>query len=125
MNKIRKAIIEPNELSQLKTYVLNSFSQKVLIEGKNKNNPIVIFLHGGPGTPIPFSAGCRGLFPELTEKFIMVYWDQLGCGINNYHIDDSFSIDSYVKMKLDLIRIIKKEYKDNSINIFAVSWGVL
>lgn len=70
MNKIRKAIIEPNELSQLKTYVLNGFSQKVLIEGKNKNNPIVIFLHGGPGTPIPFSAGCRVYFRNLQKNLL-------------------------------------------------------
>lgn len=31
----------------------------MLIEGKNKDLPVVITLHGGPGTPIPFSVGCR------------------------------------------------------------------
>ena len=37
----------------------------MLIEGKSKDNPIVITLHGGPGTPIPFSVGCRGLYGGL------------------------------------------------------------
>lgn len=54
------------------------YTQKVLMEGKEESLPIVITLHGGPGTPIPFSAGCRGLFPEFTNQFIMAYWDPLG-----------------------------------------------
>ena len=98
MNKKRKAIIEQNEISELVTFSLGGYEQKVLIEGKNKNLPVVITLHGGPGTPIPFSVGCRGLFPEFTDKFIMVYWDQLGCGKNNYKIDDSFKISSFVTL---------------------------
>lgn len=47
----------------------------MLVDGRMENLPIVITLHGGPGTPIPFSVGCRGLFPEFTDRFIMVYWD--------------------------------------------------
>lgn len=112
-----------NEISELVNFSLGGFEQKVLIEGKNKNLPVVITLHGGPGTPIPFSVGCRGLFPEFTEKFIMVYWDQLGCGINNRKIDDSFSIESFVAMTEDLICEIKKKFPENKIYIFATSWG--
>lgn len=69
-------------------------------------------MHGGPGTPIPMSVGCRGLFPEFTDNFIVVYWDQLGCGINNYVIDDAFSIDSFVQMTEDLVEHIKKEISE-------------
>ena len=93
------------------------------MEGKNKELPVVIFLHGGPGTPIPFSVGCRGLFPEFTDRFIMVYWDQLGCGINNYIINEQFTIDKFVKMTEDLIWEIKKMFPANKIHIFATSWG--
>ena len=73
MNKKRQAIIASNEISELKTYTLNGYPQKVLIEGKKRTNPMVLFLHGGPGTPIPFCEGCRGMFPEITENFTMVY----------------------------------------------------
>lgn len=123
MNKKRRAIIASNEISELKEYTLNGYAQKVLVEGKKRTNPIVIFLHGGPGSPIPFCEGCRGMFPELTEQFTMVYWDQLGCGINNCLIDDFFSVDTFVKMTIDLVRQIGEDYKGNPINIFAVSWG--
>lgn len=123
MDKKRKAVIAGNEISELCTFQLGGYEQKVLIEGKSKELPVVVTLHGGPGTPIPFSVGCRGLFPEFTDQFIMVYWDQLGCGINNHKIDERFTIDSFVDMTTDLLREIKRMFPDNKIHIFATSWG--
>lgn len=112
-----------NEISELCTFNLGSYDQKVLIEGKSKELPVVLTLHGGPGTPIPFSVGCRGLFPEFTDKFIMVYWDQLGCGINNFTITDDFSIGSFVHMTEELILKLKEKFPNNKIIIFSTSWG--
>lgn len=114
-----------NDISELCSLSLGGYEQKVLIEGKCKNNPIIITLHGGPGTPIPFSVGCRGLFPLFTDEFIMVYWDQLGCGINNYKIDDTFSIDSFVEMTAELVAQIKAKFPDNKIMICSTSWGAI
>lgn len=119
----RKKYIESCQVSELKTYNLNGYPQKVLFEGKNCASPIILYLHGGPGSPIPFCAGSRGLFPEITNRFIMVYWDQLGCGMNNYPIDNTFSIDCYTKMTVDLIKAIRNDFPENPINLFGVSWG--
>lgn len=118
-----KNIKNNNEISELCSFSLGGYQQKVLIEGKSKDNPVVITLHGGPGTPIPFSVGCRGLFPVFTDEFIMVYWDQLGCGINNHVIDNSFSIDTFVQMTEELIEKIKVKFPNNKIMIFSTSWG--
>lgn len=121
---MKKNIIKfNNEISELCSFPLGGYQQKILIEGKSKDNPIVITLHGGPGTPIPFSVGCRGLFPMFTDEFIMVYWDQLGCGINNYVIDDTFTIDTFVQMTEELLEQIKVKFPNNKIMIFSTSWG--
>lgn len=104
----RRDIIKGNEISELYTFTLGGHPQKVLIEGKHRKLPIIITLHGGPGTPIPFSVGCRGLFPMFTDKFIMVYWDQLGSGINNYPIGSEFTIQNFVTMTADLIKEVKQ-----------------
>ena len=53
----------------------------------------------------------------------MVYWDQLGCGINNRIIDNSFTIDSFVQMTADLVRYLKACFPDNKLYIFGISWG--
>lgn len=123
MNRKRKQIIEQNEISELYTFSLGKIPQKVLIEGRSKDLPIIINFHGGPGSPIPFSVGCRGLFPEFTNRFIMVYWDQLGCGINDYSLKDDFTIDSFVEMAADLIVEVKKIFQANKLVLFGMSWG--
>ncbi len=123
MSKKRKAVIAGNDVSEMYTFLLGGYEQKVLIEGKSKELPVVITLHGGPGTPIPFSAGCRGMFPEFTDNFLMVYWDQLGCGINDYKIDERFTVDSFVNMTLDLIKEVKKLFPQNLLCLFSMSWG--
>ena len=119
----KKIIKSNNEVSELCSFSLGGYQQKILIEGKSKDNPIVLTLHGGPGTPIPFSVGCRGLFPVFTDEFLMVYWDQLGCGINNHVIDDTFTIDTFVQMTEELIEQIKVKFPSNKIIIFSTSWG--
>ncbi len=59
----------------------------------------------------------------FTDEFFMVYWDQLGCGINNHMIDESFSIDTFVQMAEQLIEKIKTKFPNNKIMIFSTSWG--
>ena len=121
MGNSRKQIIRENEISEINTFTLGGIPQKVLIEGKSRNLSVVISLHGGPGSPIPFSVGCRGLFPEFTDKFIMVYWDQLGCGLNKLY--DEFTVDSFVGMTADLIAEMKKMFPVNKVILFGMSWG--
>jgi len=123
MNKTRKQIIAGNEVSELYTFTLGGVPQKVLVEGKRRDLPVVITLHGGPGSPVPFSVGCRGLFPEFTDRFIMVYWDQLGCGINDCKLKDKYATADFVRMTNDLIAEIRKLFPENRIILFGMSWG--
>lgn len=123
MNKARKQYIKECEVSELVKVNLGGYEQKILIEGKSKDLPVVIVLHGGPGSPVPFSVGCRGLFPEWTSKAVMVFWDQLGCGANNYKLDDSFKISNFIGMTCDLVNYIKSRFPQNKLYLFGVSWG--
>ncbi|MCM1165846.1 MAG: alpha/beta hydrolase [Lachnospiraceae bacterium] len=119
----RTRYINSCQVLDAKEYTLQGYPQKVFYEGRHRESPVILYLHGGPGSPVPFCAGSRGLFPEVTERFIMVYWDQLGCGINDHVIDDSFSVDDYVSMTVDLLYAIREDFPENKINLFGVSWG--
>ncbi len=123
MNKQRKTAIAANEISSVEEFNLGGYPQKVLIEGKNRELPVVITLHGGPGTPIPFCVGARGLFPDFTDNCILVSWDQYGCGINNAKLPDDISVHDYVNMTVDLIKEIKKSFPENPVWLFGMSWG--
>lgn len=119
----RKNYINSCEISELTAVQLCGAEQKIAIEGKSKSLPVVLMLHGGPGSPVPFSVGCRGLFPEWTDKAILVYWDQLGCGINNCRLNDDIHIENFVQMTCDLVEYIKQRFPENKLYLFGVSWG--
>ena len=123
INRARKKVSAACEISEVREFMLGGYPQKVLLEGKSRDNPVLIFLHGGPGSPLPFNVGCRGLLPEMTDKHLMVIWDQLGSGINNYPMTDSFATEDLVEMTVDLIRAIRAEFPDNRLELFGVSFG--
>lgn len=123
MTRKRKQTIEANEISEIAELMLGGFLQKILIDGRRKENPLLLCLHGGPGTPIPFSVGSRGLFPDLTERFTLVCWDQLGCGINNRPIGNEFHISDFVTMTRDLIHALRERFPENRLILVGMSWG--
>lgn len=123
MKKARKEYIKSCEISEIVTVNLGGYPQKIAIEGAKRGNPVVLILHGGPGFNIPFCVGARGCFPEITKKFTAVYWDQLGCGINNCNIDDSFTVESFASMTQDLVRYLKNRFPEEKLFLFGISWG--
>jgi len=76
MDKNRKKIIEENEVSEVYTFSLGQMPQKVLIEGKSKELPVVISLHGGRELPCPFLWDAGVYFRRLQ---IVLLWST---GIN-------------------------------------------
>lgn len=123
MNRARKERLHTNEISEVCEVTLGGYRQKIMLDGKKRGNPVVLCLHGGPGSPIPFCVGCRGMFPEITEKFILVCWDQLGCGINQMPIGDSFTVNDFVGMTVDLIKLLRGRFPENPLILFGMSWG--
>ena len=57
----KKERVWDNEISDVYSVTLGGIEQKILVEGKRRELPIVITLHGGPGTSIPFSVFCSYL----------------------------------------------------------------
>lgn len=53
----------------------------------------------------------------------MVYWDQLGCGINDRSQDGFFTIAHFVGMATELISKIRADYRVETVNLFGVSRG--
>ena len=82
MRVVYERAVKNNAVSQLETLKLDGEEQSVLIEGKSEDLPVLIMLHGGPQSPIIYGNGYRGDTPELTEHFLVVYWDCWGCGKN-------------------------------------------
>ena len=68
----------PQSVALLEQVSLSGGRQYVLIRGKNKQNPILLFLHGGPGMPTMYLA--HDFQRDLERDFVVVQWDRLGAG---------------------------------------------
>jgi hypothetical protein len=52
----------------------------MFIKSKNINNPVLLFLHGGPGMP---EYGLTKKYPVyLDNLFTVCWWEQTGCGLS-------------------------------------------
>ena len=66
-----------NQISEERFIKINGLDQWVTIKG-DKSKPIILFLHGGPGSPLtPYA---NALYGSWEKDYIIVQWDQRGTG---------------------------------------------
>ena len=71
-------IFKKNSVTILEAADINGVDQHLLIRGNDRSNPVILFLHGGPGMPSMFLA--HAFQRPLEENFVVVHWDQRGAG---------------------------------------------
>ena len=73
--------IIPGSIALLEKINLGGMEQSILVRGYNKDNPILLWLHGGPGSSqMPIA---HQYDKELEKEFVVVHWDQRGAGKSN------------------------------------------
>jgi hypothetical protein len=74
-------ITAPNGIDEASYVKIGGIEQWITIRGEDRNNPVLLFLHGGPGdatNPWGYAA-----FRSWLKYFTVVQWDQRGAGIIN------------------------------------------
>lgn len=71
-------IFGKNAIAELTAVDVNDDEQYLLIRGTDRNLPVLLFAHGGPGMPAMFLA--HDFQRELEENFVVVHWDQRASG---------------------------------------------
>lgn len=71
------AIRSPDGVQEGGFVVIGGIKQWVQIRGEDRNNPVLLFVHGGPGaSTLPMSSGWQ----PWEKYFTVVQWDQRGAG---------------------------------------------
>lgn len=91
-----------------KTYVtLGGQEQYLLIRGQDVDNPVVIWLHGGPAGPDSYSTYV--FEQQLTDSYTFVNWDQRGCGrtyFRNANTDPNNVTATFKQTQADLDELV-------------------
>jgi pimeloyl-ACP methyl ester carboxylesterase len=114
----------PGSIASLETVDLNGVEQWILIRGRDVSKPVILFLHGGPGTAHMI---WRELFitEELEENFIVVLWDQRGAG-KSYSPDlsaDDMRLDNFIEDTVALTKYLQGRFNKEKIFLLGHSWG--
>ncbi len=110
-------------IASLEQIILGGKKQWILIRGRDATKPIILFLHGGPGT----SNMCllRKYTTELEKNFVVVTWDQRGAG-KSYEAIDSHSaltINQFVLDTGELAQLLCHRFNQKKLFLVGHSWG--
>jgi pimeloyl-ACP methyl ester carboxylesterase len=117
------AIKTQNGVASLEKVLLGGVEQWILIRGEDATNPVLLFLHGGPGSPVMPIAHHYGR--ELERHFVVVHWDQRGGGksYSSSLLETSFTIDRFVSDTHELTELLRKRFAAPRIYLVGHSWG--
>lgn len=122
----KASMIRTKDGIQEECYVqLGNVSQYIQIRGENKKNPVMIFLHGGPGGPMAYMSIYYQ--KELEKQFIMVHWDQRGCG-RSYFRGASNEVPTGKQLLQDLDQLVdylREKFSCEKVMIMGFSCGSL
>ncbi|MCY9669630.1 alpha/beta hydrolase [Paenibacillus alginolyticus] len=117
------AIKGENSMSLLEQIDINGTRHEVMIRGNDRRNPIVIFVHGGPGcSEIPYVRKYQRL---LEKNFTIVHYDQRGSGKSYHFFEDysNLSTDLLVNDLLELTDDVKEMLGQSKVLLIGHSFG--
>ncbi|MFD3269280.1 alpha/beta fold hydrolase [Paenibacillus dendritiformis] len=101
---------------------INGIDQFLFHSGTSCENPVMLFLHGGPGAAK--SLFTRVFQEKWEEIYTVVHWDQRGTGKTLTRNPDKLpTIDLMLQDVYEVIRYLKGNYNKEKIVVFGHSWG--
>ena len=115
----------PRSIASLEQIRIGGVDQYVLIRGADSTNPVLLFLHGGPGMPAMYLA--HSFQHDLERDFVVVHWDRRGAG-KSYEAglkSDSLTVRQTLTDTYQLTRLLLNRFGKERLFLFAHSWGTL
>lgn len=132
MSKAKKnAILYPSNENGIYLYkypMINGIKQYVQIRGEDRKNPLILFLHGGPGGSV--AGVCHAVQSGWEEKFTVVNWDQRNTCKTYFankekakEISKTGTMEDYIKDIDEVIAYLHTVYDFDKLILMGFSWG--
>ena len=113
----------PGSVTELAKVDLGGHEQTVLIRARSTDNPVLLYLSGGPGqSDLGYT---RHYMTELEDDFVFAVWDQRGTGTSYAELDpaETWTLDQAVADTVELARYLRDRFGQEKIYLFGNSWG--
>src|SRR5213593_3826115 len=119
------AINTPNGIDEAKYVEVGGIQQWITIRGENRNNPVLLFLHGGPGDATnPWG---YAVLRSWLKVFTVVQWDQRGAGRTlgktGPSVAETITIDRLAQDGIELAEMLRRTLQKDKIIVVGHSWG--
>lgn len=117
--------IVAGSISKLEKIMLGGVEQWYTIRGRSDQLPLLLFLHGGPGSP---QTGAQRKYNALLEEhYLVVNWDQRGSGksFSEKVEAKSMTLDQLISDADELIEQLLRKYNQKKLYIMGQSLGAV
>lgn len=108
-------------IAELQKVNLNGRQEWISVRGNHAENPVLLFLAGGPGGTQ--MAAVRHDLSRLEEHFVVVVWDQPGSGKSYRAGGAGLTVNTYIEDGLALTKYLQEQFKQDKIYLVGESWG--
>lgn len=102
---------------------INGVEQGMFIKSRNIQNPVLLFVHGGPGMP---EYWLTQRYPTgLEDHFTVVWWEQRGAGLS-YNPDispETMTAAQFIADTIEVTRYLLNRFGKEKIYLMGHSWG--
>lgn len=111
-------------IATLERITLGGVPQSVLIRGRSVQNPVLLYLHGGPGTSELGMVRTYNI-PALEPHFTVVVWDQRGAAKSfaARRPTAAMTVEQLVSDSCELARLLCRRFGHERIYLVGHSWG--
>ncbi len=121
-----RRIVTPQGIDRAEMVRIGGIDQFVSIRSRDRRNPVLLVLHGGPG--FPENALAWWNTRDLEEYFTVVHWDQRGAG-KTYLANDPKAVaptmnpEQFLTDTDELVGWVKGQLGKKKIFLLGHSWG--
>ena len=118
----------PNGVQESYKTRINGIDQWVNVRGQDRDNPIILFVHGGPASPL--TPTLWQFQRPLEEYFTMVTYDQRGAGKtfvanDQAKVADTIHIPNFVDDVIAMASDVRARYGKRKLILMGHSWGTI
>ena len=124
-NSLKSKIDTDTGIQENNYVTIGGIEQYMQIRGEDRNNPIILWLHGGPGFPLTYLNYYYQT--DLENDYTIVSWEQRGCGRTYYRNEsvDIINIEQMIADTDEIIDYLRERFGQKKIIIIGQSWGTV